>query len=579
MIETYNRLPSYLKKYCAIQSYERYTAQDQAVWRFALRQLESFLSEHAVPGYRHGLKKTGISVDEIPRIEVMNEALSEFGWGAMAVEGFIPPITFLEFQARRILPIAVDLRRFDHISYTPAPDIIHEAAGHAPIVADPAYAEYLIKYADLAQRAIFSDYDIRLYEAVRYLSDIKEMPGIEQSTIDAAEARLAAVMEEKVEVSEAGKVSRLYWWTAEYGLMGSIDAPKLYGAGLLSSVMESKSCLSAQTKKLPLSQEAVETAYDITEPQPQLFVAKDYQNLHDTLAEVEAEMSYRVGGLKGLLRARQSEMVNTCQLDSGIQISGKLDGYCADGETIRCLQFSGSCQFSYNDHQLVAQGVVRHPTGCIVPIGRFSAMPTCKDPWLLTNDDLFRLGIRVGHRASLQLDSGLCVDGIVISWYRQDGRLLYITWGNFELRRGLEVFISSQREEFDMPIGSRVVSVFGGPAAREEFGPYAIGDISTKPSVAREFSVRDNKLYSLYGGIRELRREGTTVGAGVLAAKAEAILSEFPEQWLLALELLELATDTTAPPFKKLQALVRDSAPSEETWMVEKGLELYRRAG
>ena len=159
------------------------------------------------------------------------------------------------------------------------------------------------------------------------------------------------------------------------------------------------------------------------------------------------------------------------------------------------------------------------------------------------------------------------------------GCLLYITWGDFELRRGLEVFLSSKREEFDMPIGSKVVSVFGGPAAREEFGPYAIGEISTKPSVAREFSARDNKLYSLYGGIRELRKKGTTIDDDLLMTKAEAIISEFPDQWLLALELLELAPNTTTPPFKKLQALARDGAPPEEAWMIEKGLELYRQVG
>ena len=187
MIETYNRLPNFLQNYCAVQYYERYTAQDQAVWRYALKQLVDFLSRHAVPVYRDGLRKTGISLEEIPRLEDMDKALAAFGWGAAAVEGFIPPIIFLEFQARRVLPIAVDIRRFAHLSYTPAPDIIHEAAGHAPIIADPEYAEYLTRYAELAQKAIFSDHDIRLYEAIRYLSDIKEMRGISKEMVAAAQ--------------------------------------------------------------------------------------------------------------------------------------------------------------------------------------------------------------------------------------------------------------------------------------------------------------------------------------------------------------------------------------------------------
>ena len=88
-------------------------------------------------------------------------------------------------------------------------------------------------------------------------------------------------------------------------LVGSLSAPRLYGAGLLSSVMESKSCLGEKVRKIQLSKDAVETAYDITEPQPQLFVARDFADLHQTLSEVEKDMSYKLGGLEGLRRAKK----------------------------------------------------------------------------------------------------------------------------------------------------------------------------------------------------------------------------------------------------------------------------------
>jgi phenylalanine-4-hydroxylase len=39
----------------------------------------------------------------------------------------------------------------EHIEYTPAPDIIHEGAGHAPIIANPEYAEYLRRFGDRLQ--------------------------------------------------------------------------------------------------------------------------------------------------------------------------------------------------------------------------------------------------------------------------------------------------------------------------------------------------------------------------------------------------------------------------------------------
>ena len=78
------------------------------------------------------MKKAVISIDQIPRIEGMNRILKENGWAAVSVDGFIPPNAFMEFQAYHTLAVVADIRTIDHIEYIPAPDIIHEAAGHAP---------------------------------------------------------------------------------------------------------------------------------------------------------------------------------------------------------------------------------------------------------------------------------------------------------------------------------------------------------------------------------------------------------------------------------------------------------------
>src|SRR5262245_13626976 len=103
-------LPAYLRKYAAVQNYEKYTAEDHAAWRFIMRQNRAFFSKHAVPIYVEGLRRTGIRLDRIPRIDEMHECLSQFGWGAVPVVGFIPPAAFLEFQALGVLPIACDMR-------------------------------------------------------------------------------------------------------------------------------------------------------------------------------------------------------------------------------------------------------------------------------------------------------------------------------------------------------------------------------------------------------------------------------------------------------------------------------------
>src|SRR5690349_12480216 len=125
-------VPPHLRQFVVEQDYARYTGVDQAVWRFVLLQTRSRLIETAHPAYRNGFEATGISVERIPSIAEMNDRLARFGWGAVCVDGFIPPRAFQEFQARGILPIAADMRTLAHLAYTPAPDIIHEAAGHAP---------------------------------------------------------------------------------------------------------------------------------------------------------------------------------------------------------------------------------------------------------------------------------------------------------------------------------------------------------------------------------------------------------------------------------------------------------------
>ena len=138
-----DKLPKHLLNLVIDQPYSAYTAQDHAVWRYVMRQNIKHLAGVAHHSYLEGLKRTGISVDTIPQMYGMNRILSEIGWAAVSVDGFIPPSAFMEFQAYNVLVIAADIRPVNQILYTPAPDIIHEAAGHAPIIADGEYAAYL----------------------------------------------------------------------------------------------------------------------------------------------------------------------------------------------------------------------------------------------------------------------------------------------------------------------------------------------------------------------------------------------------------------------------------------------------
>ena len=130
------KIPRHLQKYVVDQQYEKYTPIDHAVWRYVMRQNHHYLKDTAHQAYVGGLKSSGISIEKIPNVSDMNKALAPFGWGAANIDGFIPGVIFFDFQAHGILPIASEIRKLENIQYTPAPDIIHEAAGHAPILSE-----------------------------------------------------------------------------------------------------------------------------------------------------------------------------------------------------------------------------------------------------------------------------------------------------------------------------------------------------------------------------------------------------------------------------------------------------------
>ena len=108
-------LPLHLRPFVQTQDYQRYTPRDQAVWRFVMQHLTRQLADTAHPVYLEGLARTGIALDHIPSIDEMNVCLSRLGWRAVVVDGFIPPAIFMEFQALKVLVIALEMRSVEHI--------------------------------------------------------------------------------------------------------------------------------------------------------------------------------------------------------------------------------------------------------------------------------------------------------------------------------------------------------------------------------------------------------------------------------------------------------------------------------
>lgn len=571
-------LPPHLRKYVVEQNYEKYTPVDQAVWRYILRQLKAFLSKHAHECYCEGLQKTGIDIERIPRIEDISEQLQKFGWRALPVSGFIPPAAFMELQSLGVLPIASDMRALDHLLYTPAPDIVHEAAGHAPILIHPEFADYLRRYAQVAKKAIISKEDLDIYEAIRELSDIKENPNSTAAEISAAEKHLEEVGKKISHISEASELSRMNWWTAEYGLIGELDNPKIFGAGLLSSVGESKWCLSDKVKKIPLTVDCLKMSYDITEPQPQLYVTPDFKTLTRVLEEMADQMAFRLGGLKGLQKAIQAQSVNTAELNTGLQISGQIiEALTGAQGQLAYLRLQGPSQLSYADRELSGHDKKYHAHGFGTPIGFLKSAPS-KCPSTFTDKEWADLNAEVGKSTHLEFTSGVVVTGTVQSRLKKDGKTLILSLTDAKASFEDRVLFAPEWGTFDMAIGSSVTSVFGGPADREAYGE--ISDFVAKRVPSPQYSQQELTRHSHYGAVRKIREEKLS---GVQLTNAlEKVLSShqemFPDDWLLSLEALELVL-SRAPqsPLKTQleQELSRLARKDEKTkGLIQDGLAL-----
>ncbi|ADV48133.1 aromatic amino acid hydroxylase [Cellulophaga sp. E16_2] len=531
-----DKLPVHLRQFIKPQDYSDYTAINQAVWRYVMRKNVDYLSKVAHKSYLEGLQKTGISIDDIPNMYGMNRILQEIGWAAVAVDGFIPPSAFMEFQAYNVLVIASDIRQLEHIEYTPAPDIIHEGAGHAPIIANPEYAEYLRRFGEIGCKAISSAKDYELYEAVRHLSIIKEAHGTPQNEIDTAEQLIEDLQLTMGEPSEIALIRNLHWWTVEYGLIGTIDNPKIYGAGLLSSIGESAWCMTDDVKKIPYAIEAAHTSFDITKPQPQLFVTPDFAYLSQVLEEFANTMALRKGGLSGIKKLINSKELGTIELSTGIQISGNFEQVIEFENKAVYFQTTGKTALSYREKELVGHSTKHHSNGFGSPIGKLKGINLAIED--MSPRDLKAYNIFEGQTITLDFEGGIKVQGEIITGTRNlRGEIILITFDNCTVTNGTTVLFKPAFGLYHMAIGEHIASAFNGPADLASFDliTHKVTNTTIKPTKNDQSIL----LEQYYQQIREFREgKNTTISRNKVF---QEVKHNFPKDWLLSIELYELA--------------------------------------
>jgi len=569
--EILDRLPVHLQQYIKPQNYDDYSPINQAVWRYVMKKNVDYLSKVAHDSYLEGLKKTGISIDSIPNMYGMNRILEEIGWAAVAVDGFIPPAAFMEFQAYNVLVIASDIRQLEHLEYTPAPDIIHEGAGHAPIIANPEYAEYLRRFGEIGCKAISSSHDYEIYEAIRELSILKEAEGTPQEKIDQIEKRVDDLQNADVKPSEMAQIRNLHWWTVEYGLIGTIEEPKIYGAGLLSSIGESKSCMTDAVEKIPYNIEASKKEFDITKPQPQLYVTPDFAHLSLVLEEFANKMALRKGGLEGIQKLIDSKNLGTIEFSTGIQVSGNFSNVIEHEGKPVYIQTKGKTALSYREKELVGHGVSTHPEGFGSPIGSLKGINLAIED--MSPRDLRAYAIYEGENVILEFEGGVKVEGEIITGTRNlQGKIIIISFKNCTVTHNNKILFQPEWGRFDMAVGKEIISAFAGPADHQSFD--LITHTPSSTTIKSEKTAEKEELESLYESVRKIRNGENTKFS--LNAAFDILKKHHPKDWLLSVEIYELAIENDQKLAENVSARLKEIKKErpEVAHLIDDGIEM-----
>ncbi|KAA1245383.1 aromatic amino acid hydroxylase, partial [Aquimarina sp. RZ0] len=378
------------------------------------------------------------------------------------------------------------------------------------------------------------DYD--MYDAVRTLSILKEAADTKPEEIQIAENRITAIQNQQSEPSEMALIRNLHWWTVEYGLIGTTDNPRIYGAGLLSSIGESDWCMTEQVKKLPYGPEAAFQDFDITKPQPQLFVTPDFAYLCQVLEEFADTMALRKGGHRGLTKLIESQNLGTIELSTGLQISGVFTRMLKneDNEVIY-FETQGPTALSFRERELVGHGVETHPNGFRSPIGKLKGINLAIEN--MSPRDLKAYNFYDGECIEFEYESGITVSGINITGMRNiQGELILIQFSECTIKYKGEFLFKPEWGTFDLAVGNQIVSAFSGPA--DDYSFDMITHQSHTNTTKRIYSANEEELHALYLAVKNVRNGKNTKFS--LEAVFSILKADHKEDWLLPLEIYEL---------------------------------------
>lgn len=224
------------------QPWDDYSSADHSVWSTLFERQHEVLVGRACDEFLAAQKAMGMTSQQIPRFSDINRLLqATTGWQLIGVEGLLPELTFFEHLANRRFPVTWWIRRADQLDYIAEPDLFHDLFGHVPLLLNPVFADYMAAYG---------------------------RGGVKAHGIGAQ----ALV-----------NLTRLYWYTVEFGLIRTAQGLRIYGAGIVSSKGESIHSLeSATPNRIGFDlRRLMRTRYRIDSFQKTYFVIEDFAQLFD----------------------------------------------------------------------------------------------------------------------------------------------------------------------------------------------------------------------------------------------------------------------------------------------------------
>ncbi len=233
------------------QEYDKYTEEDFDVWKILYTRQYALIGDKICREYRQSLDLVEFQADRIPNIDRINEILAATtGWQAVVVPGILPDKEFFQLMAQRRFPATTWMRRRDQLDYLEEPDMFHDVFGHIPLLTQTDYTGFLEGLGRIA---------------LRYIND----PDLIE------------------------RITRLYWFTVEFGLISEEGESRIFGAGIVSSVGESKYCLSEESPpfKYEFDLDAIlDSPFRKDIFQEKYFIASGYDQLNACLDQLEERL-------------------------------------------------------------------------------------------------------------------------------------------------------------------------------------------------------------------------------------------------------------------------------------------------